>query len=83
MHQIRYVIDRTNFQPDLTLRNAIRHVITNNEKNRDSTALVPVVRLCIDRIESESDVDVFFNEGDTTTSSSYGGQDHANDVGLG
>lgn len=41
-HKIRYVLDRTNFQPDLTLRNAIRHMLANNEKKRDSVAAVPV-----------------------------------------
>jgi tRNA(Ile)-lysidine synthase len=44
LHKIPYVLDRTNFQPDLTLRNAIRHMLANNEKKRDSAA-VPVVRL--------------------------------------
>jgi tRNA(Ile)-lysidine synthase TilS/MesJ len=82
LHKIRYVIDRTNFQPDLTLRNAIRHILANNEKKRDS-APVPTQSLVYDRIESSSDVDVFFYEGATThTSSSYGGQDHENEVSL-
>ncbi|KAI0283064.1 PP-loop family-domain-containing protein [Russula aff. rugulosa BPL654] len=42
LHKIRYVVDRTNFQPDLTLRNAIRHMIANNEKKRDPAVPVPV-----------------------------------------
>jgi len=32
LHGLRYVLDRTNFQPDLTLRNAIRHVLASNER---------------------------------------------------
>jgi tRNA(Ile)-lysidine synthase TilS/MesJ len=61
LHKIRYVVDRTNFQPDLTLRNAIRHMIANNEKKRDPAVPVPVVRLSpfVLIIESESDVDFF------------------------
>jgi len=60
LHDIRYVLDPTNFQPDLTLRNAIRHVLVNNEKKRDS-ALVPVVRLSplYDHIESSLTLRIF------------------------
>jgi len=40
LHGIRYVLDRTNFQPELTLRNAIRHVLARNEENRYPAKLV-------------------------------------------
>ena len=35
-HRIHYVLDPTNFQPDLTLRNAIRHVLDINEQKHYS-----------------------------------------------
>jgi tRNA(Ile)-lysidine synthase TilS/MesJ len=40
LHEIRYVLDRTNFQPELTLRNAVRHVLASNEKQRHSAEIV-------------------------------------------
>lgn len=40
LHHIHYVLDRTNFQPELTLRNAIRHVLARNEQKRHSAELV-------------------------------------------
>jgi len=63
LHKIRYVIDRTNFQPDLTLRNAIRYILANNEKKHDSapvpvvppSPLPPVMADKIMRIKSASD----------------------------
>lgn len=39
------MLDRTNFQPELTLRNAIRHVLASNEKEKRRSAEL-VVRLC-------------------------------------
>lgn len=39
-HRIHYVLDRTNFQPELTLRNALRHVLTRNEQKSHSAKLV-------------------------------------------
>jgi tRNA(Ile)-lysidine synthase len=62
LHKIRYVLDRTNFQPDLTLRNAIRHVLASNEKKRHSAeepveppALPPVLADKIIRIKTASE----------------------------
>jgi tRNA(Ile)-lysidine synthase TilS/MesJ len=46
LHGIPYVLDRTNFQPELTLRNAIRHVLACNEKKRQHPAEI-VVRLLL------------------------------------
>jgi len=58
------VLDRTNFQPELTLRNAIRHVLACNEKTRQHSAEI-VVRLYSlhNRVlKIEADVDVSMKE---------------------
>jgi len=52
LHGIPYVLDRTNFQPELTLRNAIRHVLACNEKKRQQSAEIVVRTLarCTNRV---------------------------------
>ncbi|KAI9507362.1 hypothetical protein F5148DRAFT_1285277 [Russula earlei] len=62
LHGIRYVIDRTNFQPDLTLRNAIRHVLACNERKArslsetmESPPLPPVLAEKILRTQTASE----------------------------
>lgn len=53
------MLDRTNFQPDLTLRNAIRHVLASNEKNKDRhSAKTPVRPSDCRRCGSESNTDI-------------------------
>ncbi|KAH9005313.1 PP-loop family-domain-containing protein [Lactarius hatsudake] len=41
LHHIHYVLDRTNFQPELTLRNALRHVLASREKKPQLAQLNP------------------------------------------
>ncbi|KAH9079569.1 PP-loop family-domain-containing protein [Lactarius deliciosus] len=41
LHHIHYVLDRTNFQPELTLRNALRHVLASREKRPHLAQLNP------------------------------------------
>ncbi|KAG2364512.1 PP-loop family-domain-containing protein [Suillus spraguei] len=38
-HQLNYVNDPTNFQPEITLRNAIRQMLTLQEEGKDMSAL--------------------------------------------
>ncbi|KAI9446309.1 PP-loop family-domain-containing protein, partial [Lactarius indigo] len=41
LHRIHYVLDPTNFQPELTLRNALRRVLDDKEKKLHSAKLKP------------------------------------------
>ncbi|KAI0306426.1 PP-loop family-domain-containing protein [Multifurca ochricompacta] len=61
-HNIPYILDYTNFQPELTLRNAIRHVLSNNEQehhisglNEGTPPLPPVLADKIIRMKTASE----------------------------
>ena len=61
------MLDRTNFQPEVTLRNAIRHVLACNEKKRQHPAeivvrLLLVAQSCFFKKKIEADVDVSIKE---------------------
>jgi hypothetical protein len=82
LHELPYVTDYTNFQPDLTLRNAIRHVLVNNEKKRLSTqpAVVRLLPLCTFGVEILIWLSMV---GATPSSSHLGGQGGSHEDRLG
>ncbi|KAH9043081.1 PP-loop family-domain-containing protein [Lactarius pseudohatsudake] len=61
LHRIHYVLDRTNFQPELTLRNALRHVLASKEKKphlaklNPPSSLPPVLADQITRMKTASE----------------------------
>jgi hypothetical protein len=83
LHDIPYVLDRTNFQPELTLRNAIRHVLARNEKKHQRSAEIVVrtlTRCTIAFYQSRLTRGSLY-EGARRTSSSFGGQGYTHTDG--
>ncbi|KAF8274873.1 PP-loop family-domain-containing protein [Lactarius quietus] len=62
LHRLHYVLDRTNFQPELTLRNALRHVSPATSRNaniltlfKPPSSLPPVLADQIMRVKTASE----------------------------
>ena len=51
-HELDYVTDETNFQPDITLRNAVRHALAGGDISGVSIFLIIIPFLILTKLGS-------------------------------